>query len=343
MLRCGVIEGFYGRSWSWHERRRMIDFLAHNAMQQYCYAPKSDELLRKNWQQAWPADDFAELQQLSEYARSRGVAFGLGLSPLSLLQQWPAGQAALECKLQEIKALSPDFLAVLFDDTRGDMPQLADRQCRIMHTIAGQLPQTRLLMCPTYYSFDPLLPELFGAMPTDYWQTLGEQLDPAIDLLWTGNQVISEDYPAADLQHISNLFRRQPVIWDNSRVNDGRKSSPFLPLRAMTDVAQLQGRASALLVNPMNPPTLAMIVLQTLTLQGDPCSRLEQAINRVAPELQQALGDTLGLLRDKGLDNLADSDRQLIERRFAGFEHPAAREIMQWLAGAYRFDPDCLT
>lgn len=321
----------------------MIDFLAGNGFQQYCYAPKSDDRLRKHWQESWGREMFNELTALSDYAHSRSIEFGLGLSPLSLLQQWPSQRAALNNKLAEISRLSPDFLAILFDDTRGDMPGLAERQCEIMHAVAECLPDTRLLMCPTYYSFDPVLEELFGAMPDDYWGALGEQLDREVGLLWTGDKVISTGYPARGLERICGLFRRKPVIWDNSRVNDGRKTSPFIPLEAMSDGKSLYDHAAGLLVNPMNQPALAMIVLLTLKLEGEPHQRLDDAITIIAPGLRGELARALPLIRDKGLDKLDAADRQELESLFADHNHPAAVEIRQWLAGHYRFAPDCLT
>ena len=343
MFDCGVIEGFYGRPWSWQQRHAMLDFLAANGFSQYCYAPKADACLRKHWQQDWPAGVKKQLLQLAEHARRQGLAFGIGLSPLSLLQDWPAQKPALLQKLASLASLQPELLLLLFDDTRGDMPQLAERQCDIAAVVAAALPATRLMLCPTYYSFDPLLPELFGAMPAHYWEDLGRLLDPAINVLWTGRQVISEQHDAADLEDISRRLQRAPVIWDNSRVSDGRNTSPFLPLQAMFTLADLQPHCRGLLVNPMNPPALARIVLKTLMLPGSDEQRLADALQQEAGDLADVIQQSLPLLRDKGLDALDDEQRQCLQACFAGSSHPAAQDICRWLAGEFRFDPACLT
>ena len=340
---CGVIEGFYGRPWSWGDRRTMLDFLACNHFSHYCYAPKADGWLRNNWQLPWPADMFAHLQALSDHAAERGLTFGIGISPLSLLQNEAGELTLLEKKLQQIALLKPGFIAVLFDDIRGDKPQLAEKQSRILHFVRSQLPDTHLLMCPTYYSHDPVLTELFGAMPQDYWQILGQSLPDTVEILWTGDKVISSEYPAQSLQDIAASLQRKPVIWDNSCVNDGRKSSPFLPVRAMFNLKAIEPFVNGVLVNPMNQPHLARLVLKTLTLSGNAEQRLSQALSQEVPELKTAIENCLPLMRDKGLEKLDSRERKSIEANFAHSNAAVAREIRAWLAGDYRFDPDCLT
>ncbi|HTX50569.1 MAG TPA: hypothetical protein VME40_14375, partial [Caulobacteraceae bacterium] len=47
----------------------------------------------------------------------------------------------------------------------------------------------------------------------------------------------------------------------------------------------------------------------------------------------------LNVLQDTGLDRLAPDTVQRLRERYAPFaDHPAAREILAWLGGAYRPD-----
>lgn len=340
----GVIEGFYGRTWTWSQRRNMLDFLSANGFSHYLYAPKADPFLRMHWQHNWPEPVFAELQALADYAMQQQQRFGLGLSPLSLVDAWgrePRQQ--LQQRLQQIRQLNPAALAILFDDIKGDKQHLASRQAEVLDVVAQYLPDTQLLMCPTYYSRDPLLPQLFGAMPENYWQQLGDLLPTEVDIFWTGEQVISEQYRAEDLHSISELLQRQPVIWDNSRVNDGRKTSPFLPIKPMLSPEAISGNVRGLLVNPVNQPALAMINLKTLLLPGSNSERLEQALQSLMPELQNAIQQSLHWFNHVGLESLKDEDKQQIKALFSSSSLPAAQQIMQWLNGDYRFDPACLT
>ena len=77
----GIIEGFFGRSWSWQERKNYAKFLALNAFDFYIYAPKSDTHLRKQWQKNWDNPQREELQQLRASYRTENINFGVGLSP----------------------------------------------------------------------------------------------------------------------------------------------------------------------------------------------------------------------------------------------------------------------
>lgn len=341
---CGVIEGFYGKAWSWQERRSMIDFLSDNGFSSYVYAPKADGFLRNQWQQSWPAETFSELQSLAQYTHDKNIDFGIGLSPISLLEQWGDQQVdVLRQRLMQIAKLQPDTLAILFDDVQGDKQYLAGRQAEVLQTVADSLPETRLIMCPSYYSFDPILPELFGTMPANYWQELGELLPQAIDILWTGDKVISESYPTASLQKISQLLQRKPIIWDNSRVNDGRKTSPFIPIKPMFKLNDLEAWVGGVLINPMNQPALAKINLLSLQLEGSEQERLEAALSALAPQHKAFMLERLNLLSEVGLEGLKSKDKQLLEGHFESSFDEVSEQVKQWLNGDYRFDPSCLT
>ena len=66
-----------------------------------------------------------------------GRRFGIGLSPFELhLQPERGWQERLAAKLAALAVLKPDDLAILFDDMRGDVPDLAERQAAIVHFAA---------------------------------------------------------------------------------------------------------------------------------------------------------------------------------------------------------------
>ncbi|MEM8563363.1 MAG: beta-N-acetylglucosaminidase domain-containing protein, partial [Pseudomonadota bacterium] len=46
----GVVEGFYGRPWSFQTRTDYAQFIADLGLNTYLYCPKSDPYLRKQWQ-----------------------------------------------------------------------------------------------------------------------------------------------------------------------------------------------------------------------------------------------------------------------------------------------------
>jgi len=340
----GIIEGFYGRVWSWQERSDMLDFMAANQFSSYWYAPKADECLRKHWQRNWSADTFEHLQRLSEKANAIGIQFGIGLSPLDLYGLWREGKGRdeLSLRLDQIAELKPRGLALLFDDMQGNLPLLAETQAEIAHYVANHIQVDQLILCPSYYSFDPILEQLFGEMPEHYWRDLGRLLDSTIDLFWTGDKVISQEYSSQGLVSIGQLFQRKPVIWDNSIVNDGRKTSPFLTLRSMFESQLLQSTTKSIIVNPMNAPYLSQISLATLLLSGTNDERFKKALMQVAPDLYDRILECLPII-NKGRDALTDNDIECIEISFRGLDSFVAKDIIHWLDGAFQFDPACLT
>lgn len=348
----GVIEGFYGRQWSWAMRNDYARFLSGHQFGCYIYAPKGDAFLRSRWRDPLPQHTFDQLQQLANSYREHGVQWGMGLSPLGLSENYTnADRQALLAKVEQLNELEPDILCILFDDSRGDFADLAQRQCNIVADISAQSRAARFMVCPTYYSFDPVLQELFGSMPDHYLEDLGAGLDPAVEVFWTGNRVISAGYSEADIQRIAGLIQRKPLLWDNYPVNDGRVTSNFLNLQPYSQrPPQLKDWCSGHIVNPMNQPLLSRLVLQSL--QGLYCAssdyqlagQFKQGLMLLDhPALQEQLASDAPGFQSKGLEARTPAENQALARLYRDFDHPAADEVADWLEGKYTFDPECLT
>lgn len=350
----GVIEGFFGRPWSWADRETTISFLADQGFDFYLYAPKSDAHLRRLWQQHWPEPEWQHLVQLRQTCRQQGVRFGLGLSPLELYRETgPNSQRQLERKVLQLNDLQPDILCLLFDDMRGDLPELAQRQAELARVAAATTCARQVILCPTYYSLDPILEKVFGKRPAHYWETLGRELPNSIDIFWTGPQVCSPYYPEAHLNEVADWLGRKPFLWDNYPVNDGAAMSKKLPLMAYPpEHGALAGQLAGHAVNPMNQAALSQIPLRTLpqVYREGVDYRQQRAFEQSChascpPELAQLLIADRPQLQERGLGELSEPERQALLKRYQPFagEQPAARELVDWLEGAYAFDPACLT
>jgi hypothetical protein len=185
-----VIEGFYGRQWRWSDRRDYAQFLLANGFEAYVYAPKGDSFLRSRWRESHPDDSWQQLLGLAAHYRLHGLRFGLGLSPLGLNHGYNAlDRDALRVKVESINALKLDILCILFDDAQANIDGLAARQLRIIDDISAQSNAKQIIVCPSYYSFDPVLEQVFGTMPANYLEDLGRGLDAACGVVWTGNTV----------------------------------------------------------------------------------------------------------------------------------------------------------
>ncbi len=343
-VELGIIEGFYGRPWSWKEREETISFLAPHGYGFYLYAPKADVFLRRRWREDPPSDEAERLLSLSRRCRDLGVRFGVGLSPYELYLGFDGeARQALTRKLEFLRGMEIDDFAILFDDMRGDLPDLADRQIEIIRWVAERSPASRLFVCPSYYSDDPVLDRAFGQRPARYLERLAGGLDPAIEIFWTGEEVISREFSPGHLQRVAEQLGRKPFLWDNYPVNDGQRMSQFLHIRAFTgrpaDIAQhIAGHG----VNPALQPTLTRIPALTLpeSYRRGPGYSYGEAFAGAAAavmgdELGARLAEDLLILQDVGLDRLGEKET-LIRSRWQDVQHPAAREIIGWLDGEYR-------
>jgi len=345
----GVIEGFYGPTWSWAQRRALLDWMPGAGFGSYVYAPKADAGLRRTWRQGLDAATTAELWQLRLQARRHGLEFGLGLSPWGLQQGMTAADArALRAAVDRLNRLEPDLLCILFDDMPGGQRELAARQRAVVEEVLARSQATRHAICPTYYSRDPVLEELFGPRPPGYLEALTDGLPAATALLWTGRKVVSERYEAEDFHWLAERGVRSVLLWDNSAVNDGRRTSGFLPLTAWrTPPSLIAEHCTGHLVNPVNQPALARQLLSVLGAWYRHPERPVEAgrdglLASCAPALAELLSQDAECFEHQGLERLTAARRQQLAARYAAIGDPVAEDIAAWLRGEYAFDPNCL-
>ncbi len=278
-------------------------------------------------------------------ARRKEFRFGVGLSPYALFRNFDAdAKSDLARKLRALDALGIESLAILFDDMRGDLPDLATLQVEILHWIARHTKARHLAVCPSYYSDDPVLDRFFGQRPANYLERFGRDLNSAIDVFWTGEEVCSREYGVGHLMRVAGALRRKPLLWDNYPVNDGPRMSQFLHLRAFTGrPAAIGAFLAAHAINPALQPTLSLIPALTLAdgyklgeryAYGEAFARAAETV--LGADLAERVRDDLLVLQDTGLDRLGKTAARL-RKRYEGFDHPGAREIVTWLDGAYRF------
>lgn len=348
----GLIEGFFGRSWSFTDRHDYAGFLKSNGYHFYIYAPKNDPYLRKAWQQDWPTKSAIQLQTLIDHYQSLGLDFGLGLSPFEIYKNYDAtAKQGLQNKIRRLNQLGVDILCLLFDDMRGDQPDLARTQIQITLDVLAQTTAKKVIMCPTYYSFDPVLEKLFGAMPKNYFQDLGQGLPAEVEIFWTGPEICSKAYPESHLNEVIQVLGRQPFLWDNYPVNDGADISRFLHLKAFANRPDsLANLTTGHAANPMNQPWLSRIPLYSLPrsyAEGsdyDLHRTFKEALNHLCEQnLGQQILKNIDTFQTQGLDQISSSECSQLIQQYNHFDSPYSEEIIAWLKDEYTADSDCVT
>lgn len=342
----GVIEGYFGRPWRHADRLHVLSRLREFGYGFFHFAPKADAFLRRRWREPHPDAALGELAELSAHCKSLGLSFGVGLSPYELYRGFSGSdKAAFAVKVRSLDAIGIDDLAILFDDTHGDVPDLAAREAEIVHHAVQNTRASRVFMCPTYYSDDRMLDVVFGERPAGYLQDLGRRLDPGIHVYWTGEEICAREFSPGHLERVAEALGRKPTLWDNYPVNDGPRMSRFLHLRGFTgrrpDIA---GLVAAHAINPALQPHLGLIPAATLAASyrdGQHYCYMgafrDAARVLAGAEMAVLLEQDLHALQDRGFDQLGE-DREPMRKRFAAVDHPMATEVVRWLDGADTVD-----
>jgi hyaluronoglucosaminidase len=342
-VRLGIVEGFFGKPWTWEERRYVVEALLPYGYRFYHYAPKADPFLRRRWNEPHPLVEANEIKSFARFCSNIGVSFGVGLSPYEAFNDFNKDVAdSFVRRVEDLASLDIAELGIFFDDMHVTLPDLAAKQVEIAHLARDTAPHLRLNITPTFYSDDPVLERVFGDCPPDYLSNLGDWLDPAIDVYWTGEEVCARDIAPGHLARIGALLKRKPLLWDNYPVNDGPRMSQYLHLRGFTgrpsrNADLISGHA----INPASQAILSCIPAITLSrsyeLGDDYCYGAEgfAASQHIAGEpLATMLRGDLLSFQDLGLKNIEPRLDALIER-YNVIDHPAAREIVAWLSGEY--------
>jgi hyaluronoglucosaminidase len=347
----GIIEGYFGRCWSWDDRAAVIRILAPAGYRFFHYAPKLDRKLRRDWAIPYNATELDALRSFASDCRGNAVRFGVGLTPYGAHLDFSAEtRAQLKAKLLQLATIGLDDLAILFDDMRGDLPDLAQRQAEIVDVAFQAVPDARGFMCPSYYSDDPVLDRVFGARPENYLHDLGRMIDPAIAIYWTGEEVCAPEISPGHIADVAQLLGRKPALWDNYPVNDGPRMSQYLHLRGFTGrPAGLAPQISHHAINPASQPILGCIPALTLPDSyrlGDDyryaAAFLHAAKHVVGPELAAMLQADLLTLHESGLDRMSEERKTKLIAKYAALDHPAAREVVDWLASGYAITGEML-
>ncbi len=342
-LKLGIIEGFFGRPWTWDERRKVVEILVPHGYNFYHYAPKADSFLRRKWMEPHPLEEANQIKSFARFCRELGVRFGVGLSPYQVFNDFNSEvRSAFIGRVNDLVSLDITDLGIFFDDMHVDLPDLAARQIEIAHVARDVAPQLQLAITPSFYSDDPVLERVFGACPSNYLEDLGVGLDPSIDVYWTGEEVCAREISPGHLIRIGTLLKRKPLLWDNYPVNDGPRMSQYLHLRGFTGRPASNGdHIAGHAINPASQATLSCVPAITLAKsyqQGDAycygAAGFAAGQEVLGDELANMLRNDLLSFQDLGLSKLAPRCDALIER-YGAIDHPGAREVIAWLSGEY--------
>lgn len=221
----GVIEGFYGRPWSWDERKKIMAVLALSGLTFYMYAPKDDPRHRHLWREPYPQEDMDHFAELANLARNLGIKLVFGISPFLDYAEGTDYEVLLS-KAKAFLDIGMHGIGILADDIEFESDIVMDKALGELHAgITNRLftdlkqsyPDVGLYFTPTVYSDERLKKNPGGE---DYLRAIAS-LSPEIRVLWTGPMTSSATMAAKDMETVTSLIGRKPLIWDNFWANDG--------------------------------------------------------------------------------------------------------------------------
>jgi protein O-GlcNAcase/histone acetyltransferase len=270
---AGVIEGFYGKPWSQAERFELFDWMAAWGLNTYLYAPKDDLKHRAIWREPYSPSEAETLGGVIRACQERALRFVYALSPgLDIRYSHETELNQLRRRFEQMLAMGCRDFALLFDDIPDRMDaedqrrwsSFASAQSHVTNAmfrwVSERSPKARFLFCPTPYC-GRMAERKYGG--EGYLQTIGRELRPEIDVLWTGPEIISREITVAHVRELAAVLRRKPLIWDNLHANDydGRR---FFCGPYSGRPPQLRDAVAGLLCNPNCEFPLNYVPLRTL-------------------------------------------------------------------------------
>lgn len=257
----GVVEGFYGTPWSHQARLSQLKFYGKNKMNTYIYGPKDDPYhSAPNWRLPYPEKEAVQLQELVAVANSNEVDFVWAIHPGQDIKWNQQDRDILLAKFEKMYQLGVRSFAVFFDDISGEgtNPQ---KQAELLNYIDENFVQTKpdvtpLIMCPTEYN------KSWSNPKGNYLTTLGEKLNPSIQIMWTGDRVIS-DITRDGISWINERIKRPAYIWWNFPVSDYVRDHLLLGPVYGNDTT-ISGQMSGFVTNPMEHAEASKIAIYSV-------------------------------------------------------------------------------
>lgn len=285
----GTVEGFYGQPWSHEDRIEQLRFYGKTKLNTYIYGPKDDPYHSSpNWREPYPEDQARHITELAQEAARNKVNFVWAIHPGKDIQWNKTDSLNILSKFEKMYDLGVRSFAVFFDDISGEgaKPQNQANLLNYIHNefITKKKDVQPLIMCPTEYNK--------GWAKTDYLDIIGEQLNPAIQVMWTGDRVVADiDKPGLDW--VNQRIKRPAYIWWNFPVSDYCQDHLLMGASYGLDT-RAAGSMSGFVSNPMEYAEASKVAIfgvgmYTWNIDSyDPIRSWKEACAFIMPEASEA-------------------------------------------------------
>ena len=289
----GVVEGFYGTPWSHEVRLSLIDTYGRYKMNYYIYGPKDDPYHSSPyWREPYPESEAQQIRELVDACNRNRVNFVWAIHPGQDIKWEEEDIQNLLRKFESMYSLGVRAFAVHFDDISGagTNPYYQTELMNILNEdfvkVKGDVAS--LIVCPTDYT-------RLWANPTERGSLViyGNELDPSIDVFWTGDAVCSDMTPST-MEWISSRIKRPALFWWNYPVTDYARhimmQGPVYGLSPILTANETRGLVS----NPMEHGEASKLALYSVadytwnTQAYNPIDSWERGLESLAKEVKEA-------------------------------------------------------
>ena len=289
----GVVEGFYGTPWSHEVRLSLIDTYGRYKMNYYVYGPKDDPYHSSPyWREEYPEAEAQQIRELVEACNRNRVNFVWAVHPGKDIKWEESDIQNLLRKFEAMYQLGVRAFAVHFDDIEGNGTN-PYYQTELMNILNDDFVKVKgdvapLIVCPTEYT-------RLWANPTERGSLMvyGKELDPSVDVFWTGDAVCS-DMTERTMEWISSRIQRPALFWWNFPVTDYARhivmQGPVYGLSPILTAEETRGLVS----NPMEHGEASKLALYSVadytwnTEAYNPIDSWERGLEALAPEVYEA-------------------------------------------------------
>ena len=306
----GVIEGFYGKTWSNSYRKDLFEVMGDYKLNAYIYAPKDDAKHRDRWPALYTESELTRLSDLVDTAKKNHVQFVYAISPgltIDLGGNYQAHFQKLVDKCQQLYNLGVRDFAILLDDipeanknAEGHARLLNDFQTKFVETHEG----TNNLIAIT--------PEYCDAFLTSYTDQIAPLIDEDIVLMWTGVGVNAFYNDNAALSRINEKYGREVLLWWNYPCNDYAANNLFM--EAFDNLANdIYETTTGLIANPMNQGYASLVPMLTASDflwnpdAYDRTTSLAGACKALMPDADEALLNFVKMTSASVINDYTDS------------------------------------
>lgn len=215
----GVLEGGYD-VWQRENRSNILDWMGRYKMNYFIYAPKEDPYFRRQWRKPFPPEIIEEFRDYIAICNKHNIIFAFSLSPaLNMEYSNPAEFKTLLAKYRQIQDLGVNNFGIFFDDVlpylstpadKAKFGNIAEAEVYVSNMLLEYLrktdPEAKLFFVPNQY---------WGWTDTLYMRTLREQLNPEMQIGWTGIDIVSETITRKHAEKFIETVGRPPSIGDN--------------------------------------------------------------------------------------------------------------------------------